>query len=304
MLTVTQTDFNGIDSLTYHEQPTPKLPANGVQLAMTTWPVVPSDWHRESQPDATAEQLATLPRIIGIGGVGEITAVGAQRDARLCHQRALVMHPSGSYAETIISTNPDWLFPLPATVSDADAAALTAGPGTATVLRAAILANPTDNVVITGANAVIGLFLQQLLPTCDRHIYPIVSPASRAYFQQVQPHTPVYTLAGLPHLTGTTLIIDIAGASGLLQELISHCQPEKIVSIALQNFPTTVPFEFVHEDFDPVQMRTFIQSVATGRLKVPLDRTFPFTAVKAAQHYAQNHHSRGRVLVTKTKGSY
>lgn len=134
LLTVTQTDFNGIDSLTYHEQPTPKLPANGVQLAMTTWPVVPSDWHRESQPDATAEQLATLPRIIGIGGVGEITAVGAQRDARLCHQRALVMHPSGSYAETIISTNPDWLFPLPATVSDADAAALTAGPGTATVL--------------------------------------------------------------------------------------------------------------------------------------------------------------------------
>ncbi|WP_414692981.1 alcohol dehydrogenase catalytic domain-containing protein, partial [Oenococcus oeni] len=117
------------------------LTDNGVLIAMETLPVVPSDWHKETDPNATAEQALQLPRVIGIGGVGTVIEVGHNRDQKLLHQRVLVMHPKGSYQEFILNTNSDWLFPLPINVSNAEAATLTAGPGVALALTEFIKQN-------------------------------------------------------------------------------------------------------------------------------------------------------------------
>jgi len=296
MLAIMQTSFTGIDALTTADIPVPALTPNGVLIKMHVLPVVPTDWKREANPHATAEQAAQLPRIIGVGGAGQVVAVGANRDPALLHQRVLVMQPSGSYSAYLLSENPDFIFPLPTAVSDASAAALTAGPGTARVLQREISASTATNVVVTGANSVIGLYLLQLLRPQDKHIWPIVSPASQAYFQTQCPDYPAVTAADLPPLTTDTLVIDIAGSEPLLNTLTAHLTDYEIVSIALTQ--ATLPLKFVHESFNPADYRQFIADLATGDLHAPIARTFAVRDTIAAQHYACDHHSRGRVLVT------
>lgn len=298
MLTIRQTTFTGIDGLERSDQPQPTVTDQGVLIKMHVLPVVPTDWKRELNPQATVEQAASLPRIIGIGGVGQVVAVGQDRDATLLHQRVLVMHPAGSYAHYLVSENPDFIFPLPDTVSDSDAAALTAGPSTAKRLLAAIQQSTASNIVITGANAVIGLYLLQMLKHADRRVWPIVSATSQSYFHQRLPNVTSYTIAELPTRTEETLIIDIAGSPALLAEIATHFSQSRIVSIALTQKPDTTPFKFVHETFNPADYRQFVTDLATGHLVAPIDRIFPVTAIKQAQHYAQDSHSRGRVLVT------
>ncbi|MGV0168455.1 quinone oxidoreductase family protein [Furfurilactobacillus sp. WILCCON 0119] len=296
MLSIMQTNFNGIDGLELWQQPVPEVTPASVMIAMDILPVVPTDWKRESDPHATHEQLAALPRVIGIGGVGRIVEVGADRDQALLDRRVLVMNPAGSYSQYVSSTNPDFIFPLPETVDNKSAAALTAGPGTALRLLTEIKQSQATNIVITGANSVIGLYLLQMLHDEARPVWPIVSEASTAYFNEQLPTVASYTTATLPALAKHSLIIDITGSEALLNQLLIQLPEAEIVSIALQQFSTAGAFKFVHEDFDAAAYRHFIDQLATGELVAPIDRVFPVTEIKTAQHYAKEAHSRGRVL--------
>ena len=299
MYAIVQTNFNGIDALTIRtDYPKPAVTPNDVLIKMTVLPVVPTDWKRESNPNATTEQLADLPRIIGVGGVGTIVAVGDNRDPQLLNQRVLVMNPSGSYSEYVLSENPNFTLPLPNIVTNESAAALTAGPGTALTLKHEIDQSTARHIVITGANSVIGLYLLQMLQTDSRQIWPIVSPNSQTYFQQQMPTIKAYTAEELPTIEADSLIIDIAGSVPLLDQLTQYFPHNQIVSIVLMHADFNQPIKFVHEDFNADDYRHFIQQLVTGELVAPIDRTFPITAIKTAQHYAQDTHSRGRVLVT------
>jgi len=298
MLTIVQTNFNGIDGLTIETQSIPQLTSEGVLIKMNVLPVVPTDWKRESEPNVTAEQLTQLPRTIGVGGVGQVIAVGANRDRGLLNQRVLVMHPMGAYAEYVVSTNLDWLLPLPASVSDRAAATLPAGAGTAVMLHQKISRFQPSEVIITGANSVIGLYLCQLLRASQCRVWPVVTAASRSYFEQQLPEYRPVTLDELPASLEQPLVIDIAGYQPLLQELTTKYPLNTLYSIVNQASNQLPALQFVHEEYRSATYQQLITQLAVGRLKAPIDRVFPVVEVKAAQHYAQDHHSRGRVLVT------
>lgn len=297
MISIIQTNFNGIDGLKITETDKPTITDNDVLVKMNILPVVPTDWKRESNPNATSEQFSQLPRVIGIGGVGKVVAVGKNRNSTLLNQRVLILNPTGSYSEYVSVSNPDFIFLLPASVSDEAAAALTAGPGTALTLKHEIEQSTAENIVITGANSVIGIYLLQLIKA-DQAIWPIVSPASTKYFESKFPSIQSYAADHLPHITGSTLLIDIAGNEALLGSLLSHLMSVNIISIALMKLDTTVPSKFVHEEFNPENYRNFIKQVQNGELEPPIDRIFPVCSIKEAQHYAKESHSRGRVLVS------
>lgn len=111
MLTIKQTTFNGIDELKLTQTTKPDLNDNGVLIKMDMMPITPTDIKRETNPNATEESLAELPRTIGYSGTGTVVETGANRDSDLINQRVFVMHPTGSYSEYIVSDNPDWILP-------------------------------------------------------------------------------------------------------------------------------------------------------------------------------------------------
>ncbi|GAX01791.1 quinone oxidoreductase family protein [Secundilactobacillus silagei] len=295
MLAITQINFNGIDGLTARFVAKPKLTADSVIVKMSTMPVSPTDWKLESDQHATNENLAQLPRIIGIQGAGQVVEVGENRNQSLLNQRVLVINPAGTYSEYVRSTNPDWLFLLPDAVSNEAAAALSAS--TALTLKKFIDVSDADNIVLTGANSVIGLTLLQLLHNESRRIYPVVTSESLTYFKEQMPSLTAYTSNQLPQLTGKTLILDTVGIVSLLETLVARTTEASVTSIVIMKDPGLPNFTFIHDDFNADDYRMFIHQLATGELKPLINRAFPITETKKAQHFAKETHSRGRVLV-------
>lgn len=295
MFSVVQTNFNGIDGLEYQELPKPELTNDGVIVKMNTLPVTPTDLKKETNPNATDEKAEDLPRTIGMGGVGTVVAVGNNRDQALLNQRVFVISINGAYSEYVLSTNPDFIYPLPDEVNDASGASLLGGPGTSMVLKEEIDQSNAQNIVITGANSVIGQFLIQMLDHSNKTIWPIVSNSSKAYFQNQFPDLTSYTAEELPDLEDS-LIIDIAGSKKLLSELIKHVG-DKIISIVIMHTDKFDNLKFVHEEFSPKLYKQLIKQLASGELVAPIDRVFSIKATKEAQHYVADSHSRGRVLV-------
>lgn len=289
-----QHSFRGINDLSFREVDPPTPAANEVLIKMRALPVTTSDIKREFNDHATAEQLTNLPRVIGVGGVGEVVQVGEQRDSALMHQRVLVLNPTGAYQEYLTSKNSNWLFPLSDNVSDEQALTLVGAGGTVELLASIIKKSSSQNIIITGANSVIGILLLQLL-TLDHHmIFPLVNPSSVEYFQSRLPEAPVYTIDCLPKLTDAT-IIDIAGNTHLLESLSSMIPNIQTISIAITDNPQ---IQFVHEEFNRQVYLQLIEKLSTGELKGPVGKHFAFSDVKEAQHYTNDHHSRGRVYLT------
>lgn len=295
MLSVLQTNFNGIDGLTYQNGPRPQLTDNGVIIKMSVVPISPTDWKLESDAHATNEQLANLPRVIGIQGAGRVIEVGKNRNQSLLNQRVLVVNPSGVYSEYVLSENPDWIFPLPDNVSNDAAAALSAG--TALTIKHEIDISSADNLVITGANSVIGLTLLQMIDEQQRKIYPVVTAMSKEYFQEQMPGLTSYTREEVPQLNGSTLIVDIVGKKDLLNHLATKTNNVQVVSIALMKDDELTQFKFIHDEFSSDNYRRFINQLSSGQLKPIINKTFPVKQTKEAQHFAKETHSRGRVLV-------
>ncbi|RRG18777.1 zinc-binding alcohol dehydrogenase family protein [Weissella viridescens] len=298
MKVIKQVNFDGIDGLKLEQIPVPELTPDSVMVKMAVLPVVPTDWKRESSAHATREAMANLPKVIGTGGVGTVTQVGANRDQALLGKRVLVMQPAGAYAEYVRNEKPEWLFCLPDSVASTDAATLIAGAGTALRVAREIEADTRQNVILTGANSVIGLYLIQLLQMDNYQgiLYPIVSTQSQAYFDKELPSQTCYTVEQLPQQQDA-ILVDIAGSEQLLERIIATNNVTRIVSIAIMESERVSDIEFIHESFAVKDYNDLIEALADKTLKAPVGRIFKFEDTIAAQHFAKENHSRGRVLV-------
>ncbi|CAM3111945.1 zinc-binding alcohol dehydrogenase family protein [Leuconostoc rapi] len=294
MISIKQVDYNGIDSLKYVTESVPAVLPNGVLVKMAVLPVVPTDLKRESNPNATSEQFGTLPRTIGVSGVGTVVSVGSNRDSELLNKRVLLLNPSGTFSEYVLNENNDWLFMLPDEVSDNEAATLTA---TSLVLKKEIEDSTFSNVFITGANSVIGIYLLQQLNTVDKKIYPIVTPSSKTYLKDFLPDIQVYTVSDISEKLDSAIIADIAGNEEILKSLSDKIIDLSIVSIAIMKQNKFSNFKFVHESFDHTTYEYLIEQLADQSLRAPIGKVFDDHDVKQAQHYLEDNHSRGRILL-------
>lgn len=294
MISVKQIDYNGIDSLEYVNEPVPKVTDNGVLVKVTVLPVVPTDVKKESDPNATSEQFGKLPRTIGVSGVGRVVAVGINRDQELVNKRVFFLNPEGSFSDYLLNENSNWLFELPDCLSDNEAATLTA---TSLVLKNEIEESDFSNVFITGANSVIGIYLLQQLNIVNKKIYPIVTPSSKKYLNEFLPDIQVYTVADIDENFDSAMIADIAGNMNILKELSKHITDLSIVSIAIMKQSEFSDFKFVHESFDRGTYKHLIEELSSNSLKAPVGKVFYDHDVKSAQHFLEDNHSRGRILV-------
>ncbi|MBZ5984177.1 zinc-binding alcohol dehydrogenase family protein [Leuconostoc gelidum subsp. gasicomitatum] len=294
MISIKQVDYNGIDSLEYVIEPIPKVTTNGVLVKMSVLPVVPTDLKKENNPHATSEQFGKLPRTIGVSGVGTIVAVGGNRDQKLINKRAFLLNPAGAFSEYVLNENNNWLFVLPDCVSDNEAATLTA---TSLVLKKEIEKSASSNIFITGANSVIGIYLLQQLNTVNKKIYPIVTPSSKTYLNDFLPDIQVYTVSDIKEKFDSAIVADIAGNTEILKVLSDKIVDLSIVSIAIMTQNEFSNFKFVHESFDHSTYKHLIEALANHSLKAPIGEIFDDHDVKTAQHFLEDNHSRGRILV-------
>ncbi len=289
MKAIIQTGYQGAISAEVSDIPEDKFLPSSLEVTTTLVPLLPYDIYK-----LRGEVPVSLPSIPGYGAVGIITKVGGIRSKKLLNERVLVLNPSGTFKSKIVASIPLLTIKIPEQVTDEQAAAVVGGLDTALTLSKKIMASSAENIILTGANSVIGLALLQLLKGSTKTIYPIVSEKSQEYFEsrQLEYGLPVYPVVSKGKLENT-LVIDIAGQKKILERYLT--QNIDILSIALQN---THGVHFISEFVFPGEYTKMFSWLQNGDIVLPIDHVFSYNDVRGAIDYQSENHSRGRNLIT------
>lgn len=289
MKAIIQMGYQGAISAEVSDIAEDKFLPNSLEVTTTLVPLLPYDIYK-----LRGEVPVNLPSVPGYAAVGVITKVGGIRSKKLLNERVLVLNPSGTFKSKIVASIPLLTIKIPEHVTDEQAAAVVGGLDTALTLSKKINASSAKNIILTGANSVIGLALLQLLRDTTKTIFPIVSEKSQKYFQEKQQ---TYRLPEYTEMSNVssknTLVIDIAGQEKLLEHYLTH--NFDILSIALQNIPGV---NFISEFVFPGEYTKMFSWLQSGDIILPIDHVFSYNDVRVAIDYQSESHSRGRNLIT------
>jgi len=305
MQTIVQTSYQGIDALRFDSQPLPRL-LNPLAVRVETryTPVMPYDVLTET---GQLKQLrpVRLPIVVGYGFGGIVREVGRLRNRQLLNQPVIGIQLTGSHQEQVLSTLPPLLFPVPKGVSLAAATTIIGGADAAYFALKESHLKAGETVLITGATGSVGTYLVQLARLAGYHVIAVGHssrhdlPADLGANQVLD-----YDRSLAEQLDSKTVvdqIIDLAGQTGLLNQLTTLLGPVSILSLALPHYRPQLPqqaFTFVNGSITPGDYRWLLTQLADGKLTAVIQEELPFTAVRTAQHRLVDGHAAGRILLT------
>lgn len=237
MQIIVQTSYQGIDALRFDSQPLPRL-LNPLAVRVETryTPVMPYDVLTET---GQLKQLrpVRLPIVVGYGFGGIVREVGRLRNRQLLNQPVIGIQLTGSHQEQVLSTLPPLLFPVPKGVSLAAATTIIGGADAAYFALKESHLKAGETVLITGATGSVGTYLVQLARLAGYHVIAVGHssrhdlPADLGANQVLD-----YDRSLAEQLGSKTVvdqIIDLAGQTGLLDQLTMLLGPVSILSLAL-----------------------------------------------------------------------
>ncbi|SCB73327.1 hypothetical protein [Weissella bombi] len=286
---ILQTGSTGLQSIsTTNIEPDSFLPTS-IEIKTSAVPILPFDVMKLEGLLPTK-----TPTIMGYGAVGQVIKIGSLRSSKLLHKRVLVMSPNGTFKDNIVSNFPPLTIPIPDNVSDQEAATVVGGLDTSLVLYKKISNHSAQNIIITGADSVIGLGLLQLLRDTEKRIFPLVRPTSNDYFKSraLEMQLPDYYNFDNTLSKENTLVIDIAGKFAIIQPYLEQNFP--VMSVVLPNVNGVT---FVSEPVFPKDYRRLLQKISEQELLTPIDQVFKLNEVKRAFNYQRNSASRGRNIL-------
>jgi len=304
MQAVVQDSYNGIDALTLATRSTPKL-LNPLAVRVETHytPVMPYDVLTETG-QLKQRRPVKLPIVVGYGFGGIVREVGQLRNVRLRNQPVIGIQLAGSHQEQLLSALPPLLFPVPHSVSLADATTVIGGADAAYFALKKSQLTAGETVLITGATGSVGTYLVQLTRLAGCHVIAVGHSSRHSLLIDLgAEHVLDYDRPLEEQLTTTTVdqLIDLAGNASLLAHLSARLGPVNILSLALPDYQPAFPeqsFTFASGAIMPGDYRWLLNQLATGALTALIQERPPFTAVKTAQHHLMTSHSAGRILLT------
>jgi len=300
---IQQQSYQGIDDLQLTTRPVPKLNPLAVRIETRYTPVMPYDILTET---GQLQQIrpVKLPMVLGYGFGGIVREVGRLRQPSLLNQPVIGIQPSGSHQEQLLSTLPPLLFRVPQGVSLAAATTLIGGADAAYFAFKKSRLQAGDTVLITGASGSVGTYLIQLAHLFGVHTVAVGHTSRHDLLAQlgaeqiIDYDRPLIDQAN--SLTTVTQVIDLAGATTLLDRLTPYLGPIRIWSLVQPHYRprSQQAFTFISGAIMPNDYQWLLRQLAQQKLTAVIQEQHPFTAVKTAQHHLLDQHSAGRILLT------
>ncbi|MFC6261278.1 zinc-binding dehydrogenase [Levilactobacillus fujinensis] len=305
MQTIIQTSYRGIDALTLESRPTPKsLNPLAVRVETRYTPVMPYDILTETG-QLKQRRPVKLPIVVGYGFGGIVREVGRLRSSQFLNRPVIGIQLTGSHQEQVLSTLPPLLFPVPTGVTLAAATTLVGGADAAYFALKKTQLRVGGTVLITGATGSVGTYLVQLARLAGTHVIAVGHSSRHDLLTDLGADQVVdydRPLAGqINDSTIVNQIIDLAGNPTLLDQLTALLGAVNIFSLALPQYQSQHPqqvFTFASGAITPGDYRWLLKQLAEGQLTAVIQKEFPFTAVKVAQHQLVDGHAAGRILLT------
>ena len=265
----------------------------------------------------------SFPHIIGYQGAGLVEAVGRGVTKVHVGQRVVAFNWSGSHAE-IFAVPEHFVYPIPDDLSFELASTIPVAFGTAHDslfefgrLRAG------ETVLIQGAAGGVGIAALQLAKAAGATVIGTSSTDERLerLSQFGLDHGINYrtqdiakTTRALTKGAGADLVVDLAGGQNIkaLLGAVAYRGRVSMVGASSGDLPTLEFFDLIrksltvfgisfgqemHTPRAHVLLANLIDQLASGRLKMPIDRRFPLAEAGDAHAYAEQGHPFGRVLI-------
>lgn len=237
-------------------------------------------------------QLGRTKKVLGYGGVGRVEKVGALRSENWLNKRVLFMNPMGTWQTVNYPMIPPYNFEIPENVSDQSAAAIIGGADIALVLAQKIQRQHARQVIILGANSVVGLSLMQILRTTSNvKIVEKVRPQSQAFFNDFCEQ--INFKLDTEVFEEKTVVIDLAKAGYLAEINAYQTFGYKVWSIARNDI---MGVQFISEPLLPHGYQKLLEMLAEKTLVMPLAAEYDYRQVNL-EVLQNSGGARGRKLL-------
>jgi NADPH:quinone reductase-like Zn-dependent oxidoreductase len=289
--------FGGPEVLEIVDLPEPHPGPGQVRIAVRAAGVNPSDWKKRK-----GLLEGDLPQTMGYEAAGVVDEVGAGVADAAIGDRVFGFSTEGAaQAELALLSH---YAPVPPSLDFAGAAALPAAVETATRALDQLGVAGGDTLLINGASGSVGSAAVQLAVVRRARVIGTASPANHEYLRSLGAEPVAYgeglvdrVRAVVPE--GVDLALDVAG-SGALPELVQLAgDPEHVVTLADFVGARKYGVRFSSGDAGRAlhALATVGELIESGRLSLPVARTFPLAEIAEAHRLGEAGHLRGKLVL-------
>lgn len=305
--------------LRYDDVPDPELHANGVLVEVGAIGIQGGDLlHRHGG------EITSTPHIVGYQAAGVIREVGTAVEDLSPGQPVVAVMPAGSHAE-LVSVAATAVWPLPDGLSIAEAAGIPVEFATAhDCLFEFGHLEPGETVLIQAGAGGVGLAAVQLAKTAGATVLATASSDARLkrlrefgldYPINYATHDVAAEVAAVTEGRGVDLVVDPVGGRVLETSIealayrgriswvgrAGRDEKPDVWPISRKNGSITGVFLGAELFANPQRLRPLvaelIRRVASGELRVVVDRTFSLAEAADAHRYIESRQAFGRVLL-------
>ncbi|AGL18249.1 NADP-dependent oxidoreductase [Actinoplanes sp. N902-109] len=288
--------FGGPEVLRLVAAPEPHAGPGHVRIAVRAAGVNPADWrNREGQFQAV--RPVTLPAGIGQDAAGVVDEVGAGvTDVEIGDR--VFGRGAETYAEFAVLTS--WAR-IPGHLGFEEAAGYPSVVETALRIMAQVAVRPGQTLLVSGASGGVGSAVLQIARARGITVIGTAGPANQDYLRSLGAVPMTYDdgWAERVRLLGRMdAALDLAGA-GVIGELVALTgDPGKVVSIADLDAPRFgVRFSGVGGSMTAA-LAEAVALLSSGKLHIPVEKSYPLAEAAVAQADSQAGHTRGRRVIT------
>ena len=309
------------DVFRYEEAPDPKCHPRGVLIEMQTVSIEGGDVLSRA-----GGEMASTPHIVGYQSAGVIREVGSEVDDRELGQRVVTVDAFGSHAELrSVPVTSSWVVPDALSIEEAACVPIPFGTADDCLFEFGHL-QAGETVLIQGGGGGVGLAAIQLAKRAGARV--IATASSDAKLERLvefgmdegvnyRDSDLVSEVMRLTEGRGCDLVVDPVGGDVLQQSLAVLGYRGRAVSVGNAsrggrkldvsglgqgNRSLTGVFlgaELAIGDRAYRMIQQHLEDIATGELRVEIDRTFPLAEAAAAHAYIESRAAVGRVILAR-----
>lgn len=264
----------------------------------------PVDWKIAAYPGAAERFGVAVPGGFGNDFAGEVDEVGEGVTGFAVGDRVFGGSRGDATGEhTVLTVGAATIVPTPDGVDDITASTLVIGGRTAAATLAKTGVGAGDTVLIGGAAGGVGVFAVQLAVAAGATVIATASEENHEFLRDLGAIPTTYgdgLVARVRALApdGVDAAIDLQGTSTAEAAIELGVAPERIATIAAG---PTAPAGVVATggtDAPEGALERIAADIAAGRLRVPIQATFPLERINDAVALLRTGHVRGKVVVT------
>ncbi|HEY3548783.1 MAG TPA: NADP-dependent oxidoreductase [Propionicimonas sp.] len=295
--------FGGPEVLEVREVPEPHAGPGQIRVRVSAAGLNPSDWKRIGSPAGAAARGLSLPTGFGNDLAGTVDEVGEGAAGFAVGDRVFGGAPGRAVAEhALLTPGVDRVAHTPDGIDDVVASALVVAVTTADAVVQAIGVRAGDTVLVGGAGGGVGVFVVQLAVLAGARVIGTGSEASAEFLRQLGAE-PVLYGDGLEQRVralapgGVTAAADLVGVETARAAIALGVPADRVATIAAADPPAGVRRTGgLHAAPDALERVAGL--VASGRLSVPIEDTYPLEHIREAVERQRAGHVHGKLVVT------